>query len=232
MTRHRQALRDAFPHTIPVVTAFIFLGAAYGILMRVHGYGLGWTLAFSGLAYGGSGQYLALAFLSAGYEPLTAFLMFLMVNARHLFYGIGMLEAFQGTGKYKPFLIFSLCDETFSLLAHAKPSPGVDRTLFMFYIALINYLAWQAGSVLGSLVGTLINFNVQGLDFVLTALFMVIFLGQWESAPDRRPALIGLGSSLAALLVFGPQTFIIPAMVLIVLGLGLLKNKTDREEAV
>ena len=230
MEKKTKALKAAFPHTIPVFTGFIFLGAAYGILMNSNGYGVGWSLMISLIVFAGSAQYLAISFLTTAFNPLYAFLMTLMVNARHLFYGISMLDKYKDAGKLKPFLIFGLCDETFSVVFAAEPGEGVDKNWFMFFITLLQYLYWAAGTALGGILGTMISFNTDGLDFVLTALFVVIFLGQWKSNKDHKPAIIGVLSSILCLLIFGPGNFIIPSMILIIVILSAIRKQYTNED--
>lgn len=225
-----KALKAAFPHTIPVFTGFVFLGAAYGILMNTNGYGVIWSLLMSLIVFAGSAQYLAITFLTSAFNPLYAFLMTLMVNARHLFYGISMLEKYKDTGKLKPFLIFGLCDETFSVVFAAEPPEDVDENWFMFFITLLQYLYWAGGTVLGGILGTMITFNTEGLDFVLTALFLVIFLGQWKSNKDHKPAMIGVLSSIACIILFGADNFIIPAMIVIIVILTVIRKQYINDE--
>lgn len=165
-----KALKAAFPHTIPIFTGFIFIGIAYGVLMESKGYGFLWSLLFSMVVFAGSAQYVAITFLTSVFNPVYALLMSLMINARHLFYGISLIDKFRDAGKLKPFLIYGLCDETFSVVYSAEPPKGVDKNWFMFFITLLNYSYWSLGSVLGGLLGSMISFNTKGLDFVLTAL--------------------------------------------------------------
>lgn len=231
MAEKTKALKAALPHTIPVFTGFVFLGAAYGILMNSNGYGVGWSLIMSLIVFAGSSQYLAISFLTTAFNPLYAFLMILIVNARHLFYGISMLDKYKGTGKLKPFLIFGLCDETFSVVFAAEAAEDISRKWFIFFITLLNYLYWAMGTFIGGIVGSMITFNTTGLDFVLTALFVVIFLGQWKSNKDHKPAIIGLLSSIACLIIFGPDNFIIPSMIVIIVILTLIRKQyMDVEE--
>ncbi|NCD10142.1 MAG: branched-chain amino acid ABC transporter permease [Negativicutes bacterium] len=225
-----KALRAAFPHTIPVFTGFIFLGAAYGILMNSKGYGVGWTVLMSALAFAGSAQYVAISLLTTVFDPVYALLLTLMVNARHLFYGISLLEKYKGTGKFKPYLIFGLCDETFSIVCTTNPPEGVNRNWFLFFITLLNHSYWILGSAIGGLLGSMVSFDTKGLDFVLTALFVVIFIGQWKEQKNRKPALIGVGCSVFCLLLFGPNNFIIPSMVAIMAALSALREKLVVEE--
>lgn len=225
-----KALKAAFPLTIPVFTGFIFLSIAYGILMNSKGYGVGWTLLMSLIVYAGSAQFVAVTFLTTAFNPIYALLMTLMINARHLFYGISMLDKYKDTGKLKPYLIFGLCDETFSIVCAKEPPEGVSGKWFRFFITLLNYTYWAVGSVIGSLLGNVVTFNTKGLDFVLTALFVVIFVGQWKSNKDHRPAVIGILCSVVSLVIFGPSSFIIPSMIAIITVLSITQKRFEEEE--
>lgn len=208
----RSALFYAFPKTIPVMVGYLFLGTAYGILMKVNGFGLVWSVAASTLVYAGSLQYAGVSLLAASAHPVYALAMALMINARHLFYGLSMLEKYRDIKRGKFYLIFALTDETFSIVCSENPPNGISKTAVYLWISALNQLYWIAGSALGGLAGTMITFDTAGLDFALTALFVVIFTDQWLSCNDHRPALIGLIVSGACLILFGPDSFIIPAM--------------------
>lgn len=222
---HDAALRAAFPATIPVLTGYLCIGMAYGLLMANAGYGVFWALLLSLLCYAGSMEFVAVSLLTAGFDPVQALLMALMINARHAFYGLSMLEKYRGTGWARPFLIFSLTDETFSLVSTLEPLDGVTRRDFYFWISLLDYLYWQMGSVLGALIGGLLPFDTTGLDFALTALFIVLFLEQWRKRENRPAALIGLGCTAVSLAVVGADRLVIPAMVLILAVLLGGRNK-------
>lgn len=224
MKEKTKALKAAFPHTLPVFAGFTFLGIAYGILMNSKGYGFGWTVLVSLLVFAGSAQYIAITFLTTVFNPVYALLMTLMVNARHLFYGVSLLNKYKSSGKIKPYLIFGLCDETFSIVSSTEPPEGVDRNWFNFFITILDHGYWVLGSAIGSLVGSLVTFNTKGLDFVLTALFVVIFVGQWKTQKNHLPAIIGVLCSVACLLIFGQSRFIIPSMIAILAALTLFKN--------
>lgn len=229
MKNHKKALKAAFPHTIPVMAGFLFLGMAYGILMGTKGYGVGWAVLFSLVAYAGSAQYVAITFLTTAFNPVYALLMSLMVNARHLFYGISMFEKYRDMGKIKPYLIFGLCDETFSIVCATTPPKEVDFKWFAFFVTLLHHVYWVTGTAMGGLLGSMITFNTKGLEFVLTALFVTIFVGQWKSQRDHQPAITGLLCSLLCLILVGKSTFIIPSMVAILLVLtGLRKGYEKR----
>ena len=231
MNNKIKALKAAFPHTIPIFTGFIFIGIAYGVLMESKGYGFLWSLFFSMVVFAGSSQYVAITFLTSAFNPVYALLMSLMINARHLFYGISLIDKFKDAGKLKPFLIYGMCDETFSVVCSAEPPEDVDKNWFMFFITLLNYSYWALGSMLGGIIGSMVTFNTKGLDFVLTALFVVIFIGQWKSQKDHRPALTGVVCSLICLIAFGPNNFIIPSMIAILSVLTILKKQTDKNVA-
>lgn len=225
-----KALKAAFPHTLPVMTGYLFLGIAFGILMTSKGYHFGWSTFMSIFVFAGSMQYVAINLLTTAFNPLSAFLMTLMVNARHLFYGLSLLGKFNEAGKKKPYLIFGLVDETFSILCSTEPPEGVDRGWFMFFITLLNHIYWVTASAIGGILGSLVTFNTKGIDFVMTALFVVIFINQWKSQKQHAPALIGVAASIASLLVFGPGNFIIPSMILIIVVLTLYRKPFEKGE--
>lgn len=215
----RLAVKAAFPHTIPVMAGFLFPGIAYGILMCEKGYGWPWVLFVSVVVFAGSLQFVGVSLLTSAFNPLYALMIALAVNARHLFYGVSMLEKYRGIGKIKPYLIYSLCDETFSILCSTEAPEPVKPPLFMFAVAALNQSYWFLGCLAGALVGPLLTFNTQGIDFAMTAFFLVIFINQWRAQKNHAPALIGVSAATLCLLVLGPGNFIIPAMVLIVTAL-------------
>lgn len=228
---HKKALKAAFPITLPVLTGFLFLGIAYGILMSANGFNLIVTTLISVFVFAGSMQYVAVNLLVSAFNPLYAFLIALMVNARHLFYGLSMLDRYKNAGKIKPLLIFTMCDETFSVLCGSKTPKDVNDNLFMAYVSVLNYLYWVLGTALGAAAGNFITFNTEGIDFALTALFIVIFVNQWKETKNHIPALIGLVCSAAALLIFGPDRFLIPAMAAILLLLTVYRPAFTKKEA-
>lgn len=230
MSNSKAALKAAFPHTIPVLTGYLVLGAAYGILMDSMGFSLFWTILASVFVYAGSMQFTSVALLAEGFDPVSTFFITLAVNARHLFYGISMLSKFRGMGKVKPYLIFSLTDETFSLLSSAKAPEGVEEKKFLFFIAALNHSYWIIGSVAGGILGSLFTFNNKGINFVLTALFVVILVNQWKSTSNHIPALIGILGTILCRIIFGASDFIIPSMVLILLTVSALRVPMERRE--
>lgn len=220
----QRAFRAAFPFTLPIFTGYWFLGMAYGVLMNVSGFSFLYPLIMSIVIYGGSMQYVAVAMLLSSFAPLQTFLAALVIQARHIFYGIAMLDKFKGTGKKKFYLIYGMSDETFSLNYALDPPPGIDKGWFMFFITLLNQLYWTGAAAFGGLIGNIVTFNTEGIDFVMTAMFIVIFIEQWLKEKKHYASLIGLGASLVALLFFGRDSFLIPAMLLIWLLLTVLRK--------
>lgn len=214
----KQDIKRALKDTIPVFSGYIVLGMGFGILLAAKGYGIWWALAMSLFIYAGSMQYLAIDLLSGGASLLSAALTTLLVNARHLFYGISMVDRYKGAGKKKPYLIFALTDETYSLVCNTE---GSHR--YCFLVSLFNQIWWVTGSVLGSLVGEVLPFSTEGIDFALTALFVTVFVEQWKSTKDHLPAIIGVLASVVSLLLFGADNFLIPAMALITAALLVLR---------
>lgn len=223
----KNAIRTAFLDTVPVMTGYLFLGFGFGILLHQSGYGVLWSLAMSLFIYAGSMQYMTVSLLSGGAGLLTAALTTVVVNARHLFYGISMVDAYKGAGRKKPYMIFALTDETYSLVSKNQVPEGMNRHSYCFLVSLFDQVYWVAGSVLGSLAGSLLPINYEGIEFVLTALFVTIFVEQWLSVKNHLPAVIGVVSTVLCLLLFGKSVFLIPSMVVIAVSLTLLQ-KTGR----
>ena len=226
----KNAVRAAFLDTIPVLTGYVFLGFGFGILLHRSGYGVIWAAAMSLFIYAGSMQYVAVSLLSSGAGLLTAAMTAFLVNARHLFYGISMVDAYKGAGKKKPYMIFALTDETYSLVSQDQAPEGMDRHAYCFLVSLFDQIYWVSGSILGSLAGSLLPINYEGIEFVLTALFVTIFVEQWLSTKNHLPAVIGVVSTVVCLLVFGRDVFLIPSMVIIAVVLTVMR-KTGRREA-
>ena len=220
----KRALKDTFP----VLTGYLVLGFGFGIIMKSNGFGIALTAAMSLLIYAGSMQYAAIGLMTGGASLLTVGLTTLMVNARHLFYGISMLEKYRDAGKCKPYLIFGLTDETYSLVCTDPVGIGAEeRGGYYLLVTLLNHLYWVGGSVLGAVAGAVLRFNSEGIDFALTALFLVVFLEQWLTTETHGPALIGVGASVVSLLIFGADSFLIPAMVGIGIMLALYREEAE-----
>lgn len=218
-TPRKKALQSAFPHTIPVLTGFLVLGIAYGMLMQKKGYDAHWAVLMSAIAFCGSMQFVAITLLTTAFHPIQAFLLSLLVNARHLFYGLSMIDPYKGLGKAKSFLIYTLCDETFSIASSVVPPEGVDRKWFYVSISLLDYCYWVFGSFLGGVAGKYISFNTKGLDFVLTALFVVLFLEQLKKPENRAFGFVGVAVTVLGLVVFGANQFVLPSMVMLLIVL-------------
>ena len=227
---NKATLRPAFVDTVPVMTGYVFLGFGFGILLHRSGYGILWSGAMSLFIYAGSMQYMTVSLLTGGAGLLTAALTTLVVNARHLFYGISMVDSYKGAGRKKPYLIFALTDETYSLVSRCQIPDGVSRHRYCFLVSLFDQIYWVAGSVLGSLAGSLLPINYEGIEFVLTALFVTIFVEQWLSTKNHVPALVGTLATAACLLLFGKDIFLIPSMVIIALTLTLLRKNGRRAD--
>lgn len=225
----RMVLEAAFPHTLPIMAGFLFLGMAYGIYAHSLGFFFVYPMVMALTIFAGSMEFVAMDLLLGAFNPLGAFLLALMVNARHLFYGIAMLDKYRNTGKKEGYLIFGMCDESFSINCTAAIPEGVDAGWFMFFVTLLNQIYWVLGATLGGLMGNIIPFNTQGLDFVMTALFIVLFLEQWFKEKNHASALIGIVVSVAALILLGGSAFIIPAMIVILALLILLRSRLDQE---
>ena len=221
----KQAIKVAFPVTIPVLLGYLSIGIAFGLLFENAGYNFIWAFFMSLSVYAGAMQFIAVSFFYGGIGLIQIAVMTLVVNVRHIFYGLSFLDRFNGMGKKKWYMAFALTDETYSLLCGMKAPENVDEKKFFFCVAFLNQSYWVLGSVIGSLAGSLITFNTKGMDFAMTALFIVIFIDQWKSYSSHIPALIGLGCTIAALAVIGPGNLVIPSMVLIVIALMLARKQ-------
>ena len=228
----RALFRRAVKATLPVMAGYLVLGIGFGVLMHSRGLGLGWTALMSIFIYAGSMQYVGVELLTTGAGLLSTALMTLMINARHLFYGISMLERYRNLALKKLYMIFGLTDESFSVNCVTDPPAGVDRSWFMFFVTLLDHGYWVTGCTLGGLFGALVRFNTEGLDFVMTAMFVVIFLEQWKKDRNHLSAILGLALPIACLLVFGADGFMIPAMLAILAGLELVRKPLEKEAAV
>ena len=220
-----RTLAAAFPHTVPVLTGYLVLGMAYGVLMQAKGYGAIWAFLMSAVAFCGSMQFVAITLLTGAFDPVGALLMSLMVNARHLFYGVSMLGKYRGMGWAKVPLVYTLSDETFSIVSSVEPPEGIGARDFYLAVSALDYIYWVGGSVLGALAGQFIRFDTTGLDFALTGLFVVLFIEQVKNPENRRSGVIGMACTVAALAVFGADKLVIPAMILVLVVLLLGRKK-------
>ena len=216
-------IKNAFYATIPVMAGYLVLGIGFGMVLRTRGYGILWALAMSVFIYAGSMQYVAIDLLTGGVSLITAAVTTLAVNARHLFYSISMIDKYKNQ-KRKNFLIFTLTDETYSLVC-SEVLDGTDASSYYFYVSLFDYIYWIGGSAIGSVLGSVLPIRTEGVDFALTALFLTVFVEQWLTTKNHLSAIIGVGASVICLLLFGSDKFLIPAMILITCLLLAMKNK-------
>ena len=227
MKEYRRTYRRAFPYTIPVLTGYLFIGIAFGVMFAEKGYNFLWAGLMSLLVFAGSGQYLAVNFFVPGFSIVQVVFLTLMVNIRHVFYGISLLEKFKGMGLRKWYMVFGLTDETYSLLCTTKVPYGLEEDRFIFAIATLNQSYWVIGTIIGSLMGTYIPFNSEGIDFAMTALFVVIFVEQWMECKNRIPELIGVGCAIMSIAIFGVAQFVLPSMLCMVLILVVSRKKLE-----
>lgn len=226
----KKVIKTAFIKSLPVLAGYVVLGIGFGILLRNAGYGVIWAFAMSTLIYAGSMQYVSIGLITGGATFLTTAITTLMVNARHLFYSISMIDRYKNAGKWKPYLIFSLTDETYSLLCNDEVNDGVDANRYRGFVSLFNHSYWIIGSVIGNILGAGLPFSTQGIEFSMTALFIASFTEQWTESENHIPAVTGLVCTVLCLFVFGSDGFLIPSMLLITLVLTLLRGKMEVTE--
>lgn len=225
----RAALRAAFPYTVPIFAGFLFLGISCGLLARVAGLPFWFPPLTATLIFAGSMEFVTVTLLTVPFNPLGALGLALMINARHLFYGISMLDRYRGTGRKQVYLIFGMCDESFSINCAVTPPSNVDTGWFMFFVTLLNQSYWILGNTLGSLLGSVVSFSTEGIDFVMTAMFTVILIEQWRKERSHVSTLLGISATLLCLLLFGPEQFLLPAMA-VILAVLLLTGKRQAWE--
>lgn len=221
--KYIKEIRFAFMQSVPVLLGYLFLGFAFGLMLQNAGYHFIWAFFCSLIVYAGSMQFVLVTLLTGGASLINAALMTLFINGRHVFYGLSFVEKFRNMGMAYPYMVFSLTDETYSVLCGLKVPPGVSENRVSFFIALFDHCYWIAGSVLGALIGQLVKFNAEGIDFSMTALFIVIVLNQWLENKEHRPALIGFGIGLVALILLGAENFLLPALTVTVLLLLFMR---------
>lgn len=230
MSRCKEALKLAFPRTIPILAGFLFLGMSYGFIMREAGFSMIYPIVTSAAVFAGSLEFLFVEILRSPFNPMLIFFLTVMVNARHIFYGLSMLDKFKNTGWKKYILIFGLCDESFSINCDVKLPPHIDKGWFMLHITWLNYIYWVGGATIGAILSNFISIQIKGLDFVLTALFLVIFMEQWLTQKNHTPAIAGLVCSIISFLIFRnilprPDYFVVPAMALMLVVFAILRKR-------
>lgn len=226
----KKALFAALPYTLPICFGFLFLGMSYGFFMRSKGFSFLYPLFMSLFIFAGTMEFVTVNLLLSAFNPFYAFCLALMVNARHLFYGISMLNKFQDVGRKRWYLIYGMCDETFTINCTVSPPKDVDRGWFMFFVTVLNQIYWVSGATLGALLGSVLHFDTTGIEFVMTALFVVMFVNQWEETDNHAPALAGVICPTVCLFIFGSQYFIIPSMILLILWFGYKKKEKEKEK--
>ena len=226
----RSAIKTVFLDTVPVMTGYLFLGISFGILLGETGYGLPWAFSMALFMYAGSAQFLAVSLLANHASLLSSAIAIFLLNARHIFYGISLIDAYKGFGKKKPYMIFSLTDETYSLVTQNQPPEGITRQAYCFLVSVLDHCYWVIGCVIGSIAGNFLPISFEGIEFVLTALFVTLFVEQWLSSKTHRSAIIGVGSTVLCLLIFGKEIFLIPSMALIAVLLTVTRKTGSRKE--
>lgn len=227
-----QSLKAAFPKTIPIIPGYIFMGIAFGILLTNLGYAWYWPVLMAMIIFAGMAQFVSVNMLVPGLSLINTFIFQFVLNARHIFYGLSMLEKFKIMGKLKPYMIFALTDETYSILCSQKPPEGASEKYFYFFVALLDQSYWVLGCLLGGLVGSLITFDTTGIDFSMTAFFVTVVIDQWRATKDHIPALCGFGVTTLCLLIFGAESFIIPSLIGITACLLLFRRRIEELEAL
>lgn len=227
---NKKALKTVFLDTVPVMTGYLFLGISFGILLEEAGYGLPWAFSMAFFMYAGSAQFLSVSLLANHASILSSAIAIFLLNARHIFYGISLIDTYKDTGRKKPYLIFSLTDETYSLVTQNQPPDGMKRHTYCFLVSLFDHIYWVAGCVIGSLAGNIIPISFEGIEFVLTALFVTLFVEQWLSTKKHLPAIIGVVCTVLCLVIFGKDIFLIPSMVLIAVLLTTTRKTGKRKE--
>ncbi len=229
MKGYKKAFRKAFPYTIPVLTGYLFIGIAFGVMYAEKGYSFLWAILMSVLVFAGSGQYLAVNFFVPGFSFLQVIFLTFMVNVRHVFYGISLVERFNRFGKSRWYMIFGLTDETYSLLCTTNVPEGIDEEKFLLAITLLDHSYWIMGSAIGAIAGTVLPISSEGIEFAMTALFVVVFIEQWMEKKNRIPAVIGVVVAVLGVVIFGADNFVLPTMFCILFLLFMGRRKLERE---
>lgn len=231
MRMGKRTFKKAFKDSLPILAGYLALGIGFGVLLHSKGYSFLWALLMSCTIYAGAGQYAAVDLLSSGASLITTAVMTLIINARHFFYGFSLLDKYKGTGKAKPYMIFALTDETYSLVCTAKIPEGIDEKKYYLFLSVLDHLYWITGCTIGALLGTFIPFDSTGIDFAMTALFVVIFVEQWLSTKEHLPAILGAATTLVCLFIFGAQYFIIPSMAFIAAELVIFRKRFEKSHS-
>ncbi len=225
-----KAFRKAFKDSLPIMAGYLALGIGYGVLLQSKGFSFWWAILMSVTMFAGSGQYAGVDFMAGGASLLTTAFMTLIINCRHFFYGVSLLDKYRGTGIVKPYLIFGLTDETYSITATTVLEEGINKKKYYFFLTALNHSYWITGCVLGAVLGMFLPFSSEGIDFAMTALFIVIMVEQWLTNKEHLPAILGVATTVICLVAFGAEYFIIPSMALIAVELMLLRKRLERKD--
>ena len=226
----KKTFRRAFRDSLPILAGYLALGFGFGVLLQSKGYSFWWAILMACTMFAGSGQYAGVDFLASGATILTTAVMTLIINARHFFYGFSLLDKYKGMGAVKPYLIFGLTDETYSVVCSAQLDDSIDRRKYYFFLTALNHSYWITGCVLGAVLGMFLPFPSTGIDYAMTALFIVIMVEQWLTCKTRLPAILGVATTAACLAVFGAEYFIVPSLLLISVELMLLRKRLEKAE--
>lgn len=227
----KRTLKRAFRDSLPILAGYLVLGIGYGVLLQSKGYSFWWAILMSVTMFAGSGQYAGVDFMASGASLLTTAFMTLIINARHFFYGFSLLDKYKGAGALKPYMIFGLTDETYSIVCSAKLDEGINPKKYYFFLTALNQLYWITGCVSGAVLGMFLPFSSEGIDFAMTALFIVIFVEQWLGAKEHLSAILGIATTVVCLVVFGAEFFIIPSMFLIAVELLVFRKRLEPEKS-
>lgn len=227
----KKTFKRAFRDSLPVLAGYLALGFGFGVLLQSKGYSFWWAILMSCTIFAGSGQYAGVDFLASGASILTTAIMTLIINARHFFYGFSLLDKYKGSGAFKPYLIFGLTDETYSIVCSAQLDDTIDHKKYYLFLTALDQGYWIIGCTLGAVIGGVLPFSNEGIDFAMTALFIVIMVEQWLSTKQHLPAILGVVTTVVCLCVFGAELFIIPSMILIAIELVLFRKKLETPES-
>lgn len=226
----KRTFKRAFRDSLPILAGYLALGFGFGVLLESKGYSFWWAILMACTMFAGSGQYAGVDFLAGGATILTTAFMTLIINARHFFYGFSLLDKYKGMGAVKPYLIFGLTDETYSVVSSAQLDDTISKRKYYFFLTALDHLYWITGCTLGAIIGGVLPFSNEGIDYAMTALFIVIMVEQWLSTKEHLPAILGVATTAVCLFAFGPDMFIIPAMTLIAFELVILRRKLDKTQ--
>lgn len=224
----KSSFRKAFKDSLPIMAGYLALGMGFGVLLQSKGYSFWWAIFMSITMFAGSGQYAGADFMASGASLLTTAFMTLIINCRHFFYGVSLLDKYRGTGIVKPYLIFGLTDETYSITATTTLEDGIDPKKYYFFLTALNHSYWITGCTLGAVLGMFLPFSSEGVDFAMTALFIVIMTEQWLSSENHLPAILGASTTVLCLVIFGAEYFIVPSLCLISAEMVIFRKRLDK----